>query len=278
MKVKPVKVKICKNEKESWDTIWKWQWFMRDAWQHDFRKQEDMVVTRRIVQSLLPNRNVKSVLDCSCGLGRKTILLAEMGYDVEGSDSSAAAVRFARQFAKEQGVKIRFFQSCWEELGNKCNRKFDCVFSDAFDLIQTRKALKASAKGIYSVLKKGGKFIFPGVHQWFTEAERKRVIDNEWKRLQRFEVEPPYEKNGIRITKLYVHDRTPEGIFINSIAIIKEKGKMRVDIAKDTIIYFKWTWQDYVEVLRKVGFKKVYSMKVKGIPQRVPYIPNIAEK
>lgn len=52
MKVKPVKVKICKNEKESWDTIWKWQWFMRDTWQHDFRKQEDMVVTRRIVQSV----------------------------------------------------------------------------------------------------------------------------------------------------------------------------------------------------------------------------------
>ena len=66
---------------------------------------------------MLPKLDVGSVLDCSCGLGCKTILLAEMGYEVEGADGSAFAVKCAAELAAEEGHSIRFFRARWETLG-----------------------------------------------------------------------------------------------------------------------------------------------------------------
>jgi 2-polyprenyl-3-methyl-5-hydroxy-6-metoxy-1,4-benzoquinol methylase len=114
----------------AWDTIWKWTWFTRDQWQPEFRTWKDG--TRRALQSLLPKLEAQSVLDCSCGLGWKSIVLAEMGYDVEGSDGSALAVRHARELAKDEGANVRFFRSRWEGSGQTAGRKYDCVYNDAF--------------------------------------------------------------------------------------------------------------------------------------------------
>lgn len=274
MKREPVKVSIYSDEK-AWDTIWKWKWVTKDTWQSNFRKLKEG--TRRALHSLLPKLQVKSILDCSCGLGWKTILLAEMGYKVEGSDGSAIAVRYASQLAKEEGLSIRFFHSRWEELGKRCRHKFDCVYNDGFQWITTRKSLEASAKGIYSALNEGGNFVFHGAHQWSKESDKKKIIEEEWKREGRFEILPPYESNGVRLIVLIFRDKTSEGILGNRIHIIDERGAMRVEIASIIDLY-KWTWQNYTKTLKKVGFREIYSIKKeKGIGTE-PYILNIGVK
>ena len=48
------------------------------------------------------------VLDAGCGTGEHTILLARLGYDVRGIDSSRVAIERARANAAEQGVGARF--------------------------------------------------------------------------------------------------------------------------------------------------------------------------
>lgn len=255
MKREPVKVSIYQDEKVSWDVIWKWEWFIKDIWE-----------SYHVEEIILPRLDVKNILDCSCGLGFKTILFAEMGYEVEGSDGSAVAVKYASQLAREKGLNIRFFHSRWEELGERCKRKFDCVFSDTFDWIRTRESLIAAARGIYSVLDKGGKFVFgvPISGPECTRKELKNVMEEVWKRQGRFEVLSPYEKNGVRLTMLTVYDRTPEGILENRIHIIEEHGETRVEVALIMDLY-KWTWKDYNEVLRKTGFREVYGIKEKGV-------------
>ena len=82
----------------AWDTIWKWMWFTKDQWQLQFRKWNEG--TRCALSLLLPKLHAKNVLDCSCGLGWKTILLAEMGYKVEGADNCAFAVKHAAELAR----------------------------------------------------------------------------------------------------------------------------------------------------------------------------------
>ena len=86
----------------AWDTIWKWFWFTRDQWQPEFRKWKEG--TRQAMRSLLPRLKVKSILDCSCGLGWKSIILAEMGYEVEGCDASTVAVRRAADLVNQEGL------------------------------------------------------------------------------------------------------------------------------------------------------------------------------
>lgn len=112
MKKEPVKVSICSTEEESWDTTWKWGWFFRDTW----KSRESSVWTKqepgiRALNSLFTKLKVKSILHCSCGLGIQIIRLAELGYEVEGSDGSAVAIKYAPQLAKEEGLNIRFFHS-----------------------------------------------------------------------------------------------------------------------------------------------------------------------
>lgn len=262
MKIEPIKISICSSEEESWNTIWKWTWFVKETWKSNFREEGNPPA----LHSLFSRLQVRSILDCSCGLGFKTISLAEMGFEVEGSDASAVAIKYAPQLAREEGLNIKFFRSCWEELGKRCKRKFDCVFSDAFDWISTRESLLASAKGIYSILDESGKFVFgvPIAGPKNTEKELKKFMNEQWNKQQRFEILPSYEKNGTRLTHLIVYDETSNGILENNIYLIEEQGVMRAEIAF-MMDLCKWTWKDYTKVLREAGFREVYGLEEKGI-------------
>ena len=70
----------------AWDTIWKWTWFAREQWQSEFRTWKKD--TRLALGSLLPKLGVKSVLDCSCGLGFKRLARAPTTFDLSGSPNT----------------------------------------------------------------------------------------------------------------------------------------------------------------------------------------------
>ena len=259
---------------KAWDTIWKWRWFTRPQWQSQFRKQREG--TRRSLASLLGKLDVRSVLDCSCGLGCKTILLAEMGYEVEGSDGSAFAVRRAAELAAEQGHNIRFFRSRWATLGKTAGRKYDCIYNDSFAWITTRRSLEAAAKGICSALKRGGKFVFTGADQWSQDSGRNRLIEEQFTHEGAFEVLPLYERDGVRLTVVIAREKTPDGVLGSRVHVIDDHGSVRVEVAR-VLDACKWTWTDYNDVLRSVGFSELYSVREKGVgPQ--PYILNVAVK
>lgn len=259
---------------KAWDLIWKWTWFTKDLWQRDFRKSKEG--TQRALKSLLPKLHVESILDCSCGLGWKTIILAEMGYEVEGSDGCAFAVKRASELASEEGLRLRFFRSRWADLGMKARRKYDCVYNDAFAWITTRRSLSASARGIYSVLQEGGRFLFLGAHQWSKPSDGERLIGEQWEKEGRFEVLVPYEAGGVKLITLIAREKTPEGILGNRIHIIEEHGAVRVQVAS-VLDLCKWTWQDYLAILTNVGFRTLYSVKERGVGPE-PYIFNVAVK
>ena len=262
------------SDEEAWNVIWKWTWFTKELWQHDFRKAKEG--TRRALKSLLPGLHVESVLDCSCGLGWKTIILAEMGYEVEGCDGCAVAVKGASWLAAEEGLKLRFFRSRWEDLGKSCRRTYDCVYNDAFAWILTERSLEASAKGIHSVLNQEGKFIFQGAHQWSSPAGSQKKIEKQWKQEGRFEILHSYVAGGVKLTALIAREKTPEGILGNRIHVIDDHGEVRVEIAS-VLDLCKWTWQDYTRILKKVGFRELYSVREKGVGSE-PYILNVAVK
>lgn len=259
---------------KAYDTIWKWMWFAKEQWQAQFRKQRDG--TRRFLESLLPELGVESILDCSCALGTKTILLAEMGYEVEGSDWSRIAVRHAADLAKEEGLDIRFFHSRWEKLSETAGRQYDCVYNDGYHWITKRGDLITGARGIHAVLKRGGRFVFHGAHQWSREEDREATI-NKWFDLEGpFETLPVCEKDGTRLTVIITREKRPDGVLGNRIHVIDEGGKTRLEIAQVLDAYV-WTWEDYVEALEKAGFRKVYSVKWTD-DEPDPYILNVAVK
>ena len=61
----------------------------------------------------------------------------------------------------------------------------------------------------------------------------------------------------MRVTSIEVAEKTAEGILEKRIYLIEKQGIMRAEIAFIMNPRIKWTFQDYVKILKEVGFKKV---------------------
>lgn len=110
----------------------------------------------------------RKVLDLACGIGRHSIPLAKMGYEVVGYDLSSLFVERARSWAKSQGLgqdKLRFYQGdirrAAEELSAKNETGFDVIVSlfssigaygEEEDVRMVRDLLKVSSPGCLLVV------------------------------------------------------------------------------------------------------------------------------
>lgn len=165
-------------------------------------------------------------------------------------------------FGASTGLTARFFRSRWEKLGQTAGRKYDCVLNDSIEWCPTRRALRASAKGIHSVLKRGGTFLFEGSNESSRDTEAE--IADELKKEGRFQAyHPVHERDGLKLTVLNSRERIPHGLLGNRIHIVEEAGNVRVEVASTPDIR-RWTWADYVEVLTDVGFRDIRTLQSRG--------------
>lgn len=72
-----------------------------DRMMHDV----DYTAWAEYIDSFLKEAGAKTVLDCACGTGRITVLLASAGYIITGSDASEDMLMEARAGALKKGLK-----------------------------------------------------------------------------------------------------------------------------------------------------------------------------
>ncbi len=61
-----------------------------------------------LAKAFAKTKDIHSVLDAPCGVGRASIWLAQQGREVTGIDLGKAALKLAGELAQEAGVKISF--------------------------------------------------------------------------------------------------------------------------------------------------------------------------
>jgi SAM-dependent methyltransferase len=103
------------------------------------------------------------VLDVSCGIGRHSINLAKLGYEVVGFDFSPYFLRTARRTANQEGLghdKVRFIEGdtarLWETLESQRETEFDAII--CMDTSVVRPTLgeeRALLRSMYSVARLG---------------------------------------------------------------------------------------------------------------------------
>ena len=69
---------------------------------------EKTEVKNALIEKLLREQQVKTVLDMTCGTGSQVFYLAARGYEVVGSDFSPALIEMARNKGKNTGKNITF--------------------------------------------------------------------------------------------------------------------------------------------------------------------------
>ncbi len=126
-----------------------------------FDPEQDRREVARLIELLgLPSG--ARILDCPCGQGRHTHLLAEAGFDVHGLDYSDALLALARQRAK--GRRLRYTQGDMRSLPARWNRRFDAVVNlfTSFGFFDAPSDDLRVLAQFARVLKPGGKLIWHG--------------------------------------------------------------------------------------------------------------------
>lgn len=95
-------------------------------------------------------------LDLGCGVGAKSIALAEKGFKVTGVDISATAIEYARQKATKAQQEICFFDADATDLSFLGDKKFDLILDWAALHGIPKSKRKRYVKGIADRCKTGG--------------------------------------------------------------------------------------------------------------------------
>ena len=96
-----------------------------DHWDDAMRRQGDAI------DALIRSRRegVRTVLDCSCGIGTQAIGLSRLGYEVTGTDVSARSLRRAEQIARDLDISLRTQVADFRQLESVVAGEFDAVIS-----------------------------------------------------------------------------------------------------------------------------------------------------
>lgn len=122
----------------------------------------DYVRWANYVQKLFAHYNVRPrrILDMACGTGSTTILLAEKGYEMSGTDRALEMLLSARDKANEKGLPIHLWQQDMRDLA--VAKLYDVVLClyDSINYITTAEEMKQVFTRVSEALVPQGMFIF----------------------------------------------------------------------------------------------------------------------
>src|SRR5690606_17755819 len=84
---------------------------------HGIKSTEERDAWKRVLGEALPGKGL-DILDVGCGTGEMSLVLAEMGHNVQGLDLSEKILSRAREKANASRLKVKF------SLGDAENLKF----------------------------------------------------------------------------------------------------------------------------------------------------------
>jgi len=121
------------------------------------RNGSDSGESGRALASVIPPGRYEKILDMGCGVGQKTIPMADAfpGAEVHAIDLSGPMIKYAHKRAERMGGKIHFSQQNVERT-KFANESFDLVFSTILLHELPPGAIRNMIAEIYRVLKPGG--------------------------------------------------------------------------------------------------------------------------
>ena len=154
-------------------------WFDSDYY-HILYKHRDYSEARNFIDNIVEYLDLKKgskILDLACGIGRHSIYLEKIGFDVTGTDKSTNNIKKAK---KSQNDKLKFIQM---EMINDTNRKYDGIFNlfTSFGYVNHDYNLE-TIKNIERQLKDDGTVIVDFMNTLFVKnnlvIEETKVIDD----------------------------------------------------------------------------------------------------
>lgn len=125
---------------------------------YDEFNENSSKATNTILEKILREHNVSTVLDLTCGTGSQVFWLLDAGFKVVGSDINTNMLKIAKQKAKKKNAKVKFLTG---DCRNINVGQFDAAIT-IFNAIGhlTREDFQKTTQNINNNLKPGGLYIF----------------------------------------------------------------------------------------------------------------------
>lgn len=243
----------CPND---YTAHYRWEWFRREQWERSFR--EGKRHSSGALIELVKERGMQAapVLDCSCGLGLKTLVMKEAGLDVQGSDQCGLAVECARLLAEAQGhTAIVYFVSSWAELPRNTATRYGAIFNDALSWVYHDEEMAASLRGLHECLVPGGILTYMGALPG-TDTNQKELLEREWEKKTasgRHRLGRYASKGKTSVQEIVFVEKGLDFIDEHHLYVVDEDGTRRVEIWC-VRCPTKWSWPKILPFLEEAGF------------------------
>jgi|GEM_PF-5931136 len=147
---------------KNWNSYWDFEGHRLDYWVSNWETSFEAQKALYLFQTLSNqgiNINAK-LLDVSCGIGIKTIILKSKGMDVTGSDASKASIKIAKKLSERIGYRIGFFEANWEKISVQAMPIYNILYNDALSWIGNERNLLLCSKQFYNLLPNSGMLFF----------------------------------------------------------------------------------------------------------------------
>jgi 2-polyprenyl-3-methyl-5-hydroxy-6-metoxy-1,4-benzoquinol methylase len=132
--------------------------YNQEAEHYDAFNEARSVHINRLIESILREYGIQTVLDLTCGTGSQVFHLSDKGFEVIGVDINEKMLTTAKQKAVQKGLSIRFEQG---DMRTSQVDQFDAVLTIFNSIGHLTKADFAIAlKNIHANLRPGGLYIF----------------------------------------------------------------------------------------------------------------------
>ncbi|MFV0364393.1 MAG: class I SAM-dependent methyltransferase [Suipraeoptans sp.] len=109
------------------------------------------------IEPILQQYNIKSIIDCCCGVGNDLLYFAKRGYSISGSDISSEMLKATKENMDKHNFSVNLFQSNVVNVSKNIQEKFDLVIFRGNALGHLNKTEQIEAiKGLFDITKNGG--------------------------------------------------------------------------------------------------------------------------
>ncbi len=218
---------------------------------HNINEQTE--AKNALIEKLLKEQKVKTVLDMTCGTGSQVFYLIERGYEVIGSDFSPVLLKIARDKAKAMNLNITFIDG---DMRNVKVGKFDAVIT-IFSAIGhlTKADFEITLKNIHANLKDDGVYIFDIFN---LQAITNEVIDN-------FVMDIESIVNGVKIhNEQHSEIDREKGLLISHDQYTIFKDECEPEIHRNSFSLQIYTTNELQVILGRNGFEIVSQYDMDG--------------
>jgi ubiquinone/menaquinone biosynthesis C-methylase UbiE len=132
--------------------------FAEIARDYDRMFLRDLEADRGMLVTLFERYSAKTVLDCACGTGVHTEIIAREGFHVAGSDTSDHMLEVARSKLSAAGLAVDLYKSSWRDLPDVVPGRYDAVICMGNSLAHEPdgETVVESLRGMFTMLNEGG--------------------------------------------------------------------------------------------------------------------------